>query len=82
MQRFLIPTLIRELHLREPPSEGRTPPTFDICRCCNAYIWPGEVECLIANADVAMAAKHYEADAARRKALMAKIKGTFDRAVR
>jgi hypothetical protein len=29
-----------------------------------------------------MVAKHYEADAARRKALMAKIKGAFDRAVR
>jgi hypothetical protein len=58
------------------------PPTLDICRCCNACIRSGEVECPHCNADVAMVAKHYEADAARRKALMAKIKGAFDRAVR
>jgi uncharacterized Zn finger protein (UPF0148 family) len=66
--------------LWESPSEGRMPPRLDICRGCDSYIWPGEVECPHCGADVAMAAKRYEADAARRKALMAEIESALDRA--
>jgi hypothetical protein len=30
----------------ESPSEGRVPPSLEICRACNSYIWPGQVPSL------------------------------------
>jgi Y-X(10)_GDL-associated radical SAM protein len=67
-------------HFCDSPSEGHMPPALDICRGCNEYIWPGEVECPHCGEDVAVAAMRYEADAARRKALMAEIESALDRA--
>ena len=66
--------------LWESPSQGRIPPRLDICRGCNEYIWPGEINCPHCGANVAEAAYRYQADAARREALMALIESALDRA--
>jgi Y-X(10)_GDL-associated radical SAM protein len=53
--------------------EGRVAPVLDLCRACQQYIYPHEQTCPHCGADVAQAAAAYEADARRRRELMASL---------
>jgi radical SAM protein with 4Fe4S-binding SPASM domain len=64
--------------LWESPSEGRVPPSLEICRACDAYLWPGEVGCPHCGADIEREARLYEEGAHRQKALMARIERALD----
>jgi Y-X(10)_GDL-associated radical SAM protein len=57
----------------ESPQEGRIPPTLELCRGCDSYIRPDETACPHCGADVAGAARKYDADIRRRKAVMAEM---------
>jgi Y-X(10)_GDL-associated radical SAM protein len=78
-------SLPQSVQLRDPsdrwesPSEGRVPPSLEICRACNSYIWPGEVKCPHCGADIEIEAQIYVEDTCRRKALMAKIERALSR---
>jgi ribosomal protein L32 len=53
--------------------EGRIAPQLELCRACQQYIYPHEVTCPHCGADVAEAASEYEADARRRRELIASM---------
>jgi hypothetical protein len=55
----------------ESPQEGRIPPSLELCRACDSYIWPREASCPHCGADVQSAARRHAEDALRRKAAMA-----------
>ena len=55
------------------PARGQPPPSLDLCRACNSYIWPGEQDCPHCGADVAAAAAGHAEDVARRAALIAEV---------
>jgi Y-X(10)_GDL-associated radical SAM protein len=58
---------------RSGRSEGRVPPTLEICRACDCFIWPGEVTCPHCGADVAAAAAIYDREATRRATLIMEV---------
>ena len=62
------------------PSEGRVPPQLEICRACDAYIWPGEESCPHCGACIREAAETYAADNARREAAMAEVRRILESA--
>lgn len=59
--------------LWESPEEGRVPPSLELCRGCNQYIWPHETTCPHCGINVVAAAAQYEEDSQRRAAVMAEV---------
>lgn len=53
--------------------DGRIPPKLDICRGCDAYIWPGETLCPHCGCDVKEQAKVFAAEEQRRVELIAEV---------
>jgi Y-X(10)_GDL-associated radical SAM protein len=51
------------------PPEGRVPPRLELCRSCDSYIWPSETICPHCSSDIQSAARSYEAEVSRRKAV-------------
>ncbi len=55
------------------PREGCVPPTLDICRGCDQYVWPGENTCPHCGANLQEAATAFEEAHERRAQLIAQI---------
>jgi hypothetical protein len=53
--------------------EGRIPPSLEICRACNCFVWPEEETCPHCGADLAAVAEAHEVDVQRRQALIAEV---------
>lgn len=54
-------------------------PQLALCRACDQYIWPDETTCPHCQADVAEAARVYDQEAAKRRALMAELEAVLRR---
>lgn len=54
--------------------EGRVPPTLDICRGCDEYVWPGERICPHCGSDIEEQAKAYAIEQRRRTELIAEVR--------
>jgi uncharacterized OB-fold protein len=53
--------------------EGRIPPSLEICRACNRFVWPEEESCPHCGSDLAAVAAAHEVDVQRRQALIAEV---------
>jgi Y-X(10)_GDL-associated radical SAM protein len=60
--------------------DGRVPPKMDLCRNCDLYTWPGNIDCPHCGANLEAAAAAYEEAAARRARLIAEVRQLIDRA--
>jgi Y-X(10)_GDL-associated radical SAM protein len=58
----------------ESPQQGRVPPSLELCRNCNSYIWPSETVCPHCGADVESAARRYDEDVRHCEAVKAEMK--------
>jgi Y-X(10)_GDL-associated radical SAM protein len=66
----------------ESPKSGRIPPSLEICRGCNGYIWPGESSCPHCAADVESEARRHAEDLRRRRAVKAEMERVLREAAR
>jgi Y-X(10)_GDL-associated radical SAM protein len=57
----------------EAPAEGRVPPSLDLCRSCNSYIWPTEKICPHCGGDVEVASVAHAREKSRRDAIIAEV---------
>jgi Y-X(10)_GDL-associated radical SAM protein len=63
---------------RWEPREGRVPPSLELCRACQSYVWPRETECPHCGANVLAAAETWAEDLRRREAAMNAVKALLD----
>jgi Y-X(10)_GDL-associated radical SAM protein len=64
---------------RWEPREGRVPPSLELCRACQSYIWPHETDCPHCGANVHAAAETWAEDQRRREAALNAVKALLDR---
>jgi Y-X(10)_GDL-associated radical SAM protein len=60
--------------------DGRVPPSMDVCRACNEYIYPDETTCPHCSANLQLAKDEYEQVRMRREALIAEVTRLVDAA--
>lgn len=60
-------------------TEDEPLPRLNICRKCNEYVWPDEVNCPHCKADIATEAARYAAEEVHRKKVMHELRGVLDR---
>jgi hypothetical protein len=53
--------------------DGRVPPSLDVCRGCNEYIWPGEPACPHCGKDTKQTAEEHRREQEYREGLMAEV---------
>lgn len=53
--------------------DGRTPPSLEVCRACDEYVWPGESACPHCGASLQEAAAAYERARQYREGLMTEV---------
>ncbi len=53
--------------------EGRVPPSLEICRACDRFVWPEEDTCPHCGSNIAAVAEAHEVDVQRRQALIAEV---------
>ncbi|OMG71096.1 GDL motif peptide-associated radical SAM/SPASM maturase [Burkholderia ubonensis] len=58
---------------KRAPDIGRIPPRLGLCRACNGYVHQHERQCPHCGADIEGAARAYEQDAQRRRALIEEV---------
>jgi Y-X(10)_GDL-associated radical SAM protein len=62
------------------PSAGGLPPTLEICRACDCFVWPEETACPHCGADLAAAAARWDEDRRRRMGLVAELERMMEEA--
>ena len=62
--------------------EGGLPPRLEICRACDRFVWPEEVNCPHCGADIDAAAVVWAEDSRRRAALIAEVEALIAEARR
>ena len=62
--------------------DGRTPPSLDVCKACNEYIWPGETTCFHCGANIQQAAESHEQVRQYREGLIAEVSRLIEAAQR
>jgi Y-X(10)_GDL-associated radical SAM protein len=65
---------------RRAESAGGLPPTLEICRACDCFVWPEEETCPHCGADLAAAAARWDGDRRRRMALVAELERMMEAA--
>ncbi|WP_144312478.1 GDL motif peptide-associated radical SAM/SPASM maturase [Terriglobus saanensis] len=63
---------------RWSPREGRVPPTLKLCRACNEYVWPHEVDCPHCGENIAASLAQYQEDTRRRREAMDAVRALIE----
>jgi hypothetical protein len=61
------------------PREGRVPPTLQLCRACNGYVWPHETDCPHCGENLASSLLQFQDDSRRRHEAMEAVRALISK---